>query len=129
MSWPPITTECLETSHAVEARPAPIVSRRSVARATASVRRGTCSGWAMRGVYFVSDLAAIGSACLLAEFAMAACWHDAPPAFGVLSGKLYALLVAGLLLASAIQKTYAAIPPRPVRQFRGWVLSVATVCI
>jgi Undecaprenyl-phosphate galactose phosphotransferase WbaP len=47
----------------------------------------------------------------------------------MLDFKLSVLLGIGLIVVAMAEKTYAAIPPRPVRQFRGWVLGAAGVCM
>jgi Undecaprenyl-phosphate galactose phosphotransferase WbaP len=89
---------------------------------------GTRSGWAMRAVYFMSDVAAFAVSLALAKSLTSLTGGRAVSAFAEIELKLYALWVIGLIAVAALQQTYAAIPPRPVRKFRGWVLGAATVC-
>jgi Undecaprenyl-phosphate galactose phosphotransferase WbaP len=91
-------------------------------------RRGTRSGWAMRAIYLVSDLTAFVAAVALAAWGMNAVFQWGIAWAGARELRIAALLVGGLLVVSAAQGTYAAIPPRPVRKFRGWVLAAVGVC-
>jgi Undecaprenyl-phosphate galactose phosphotransferase WbaP len=97
------------------------------ARAASSAIAGTRSGWAMRLAYFCSDCLAIVAAVGLVEFARGLL---APPSAAAanIAWKLDLLLALGLLSVAYIARTYAAIPPRPVRQFRAWVFGGAMCC-
>jgi Undecaprenyl-phosphate galactose phosphotransferase WbaP len=82
----------------------------------------------MRLVYFLSDLAAFLGSLGIAHAAVALLF----PSGSTLTAsalRLDLLWLVGLVGAAAVQQTYAAIPPRPVRKFRGWVLGVLTVCV
>jgi Undecaprenyl-phosphate galactose phosphotransferase WbaP len=89
---------------------------------------GTRSGWAMRAVYFTCDVAAFAASLILAKCLTSLASGSATLAVSVNELKLYGLWAIGLVAAAALQQTYAAIPPRPVRKFRGWVHSATTVC-
>src|SRR5262249_29886822 len=54
---------------------------------------------------------------------------SAIPVVTAMGLRLAALWMIGLTAVAAAQKTYAAIPPRPVRKFRGWVEGAMIVCI
>src|SRR3569623_2169426 len=90
--------------------------------------RGTRNGWAMRTVYLLSDLAAFAisfaSGKLIVDWLFGRSLAELP----TVELKLYALWIIGLVGAAAAQQTYGAIPPRPVRKFRGWVQGALTVC-
>src|SRR4051794_13773461 len=90
--------------------------------------RGTRSGWAMRLTYLTSDLIGIS----LALGASGICVAAAVGAWSLLTDpialKLHLMLVVGLVFVAATVRTYSAVPPRSVRQFRGWVLGSATTC-
>jgi len=90
---------------------------------------GTRGGWAMRGAYILADLTAVGFALIGA--AAAVHWFAGAPLmhFAPLEIKACALLTVGLMLVAMLQKTYSAIPPRPARQFRGWVCGALLVCV
>jgi Undecaprenyl-phosphate galactose phosphotransferase WbaP len=89
---------------------------------------GTRTGWPMRAVYVASDVASVGVAFLLTEVVTELALRAPLGSIGILDLKLYGLLAVGLIAVAMIERTYAAIPPRPVRQFRGWVLGAASVC-
>jgi Undecaprenyl-phosphate galactose phosphotransferase WbaP len=89
---------------------------------------GTRNGWAMRAVYFVSDLAAFAASLALAKCLTSFVNGSAAWTHNVDELKLYTLWAIGLVAAAALQQTYAAFPPRPVRKFRGWVNSATAVC-
>jgi Undecaprenyl-phosphate galactose phosphotransferase WbaP len=92
-------------------------------------RRGTRNGWAMRLVYFLSDLATIGLGLSCGALALALIRSGVPALPTEIEWKLYAILTVGLLFVAATVNTYAAVPPRPVRQFRGWVTGSILVCL
>jgi Undecaprenyl-phosphate galactose phosphotransferase WbaP len=100
---------------------------RRVPTATAN-RHGTRNGWAMRAVYFLSDVAAFVVSLALAKCLTSLASGSAAFTVSIIELKLYVLWAIGLVAAAALQQTYAAIPPRPVRKFRGWVLGAMTVC-
>ncbi len=89
---------------------------------------GTRSGWPMRATYLLSDTVAIGISVVLismgSNLARGISWNT----LIATDIKLFGLLAAGLLTVAALLRTYAAIPPRPVRQFRGWVMGSVAVC-
>lgn len=89
---------------------------------------GTRSGWAMRLVYLASDLVAFAASLLVAHGLVAALLGEKWLLVPAYESRLYLLWLIGLIGAAAAQETYAAIPPRPVRKFRGWVLGVVMVC-
>src|SRR5205814_675002 len=91
-------------------------------------RRGTRSGWAMRLVYLTSDLIAIGLALAFSEICVALVQGAWPTFPTVLGFNLYVLLAVGLVFVASTLGTYSAIPPRPVRQFRVWVLGSGIAC-
>ena len=90
---------------------------------------GTRTGWMMRAVYLLSDLAAFSISLTLAKLAIDLALGIGLATAQVVELKLFALWIIGLVAVAAAQQTYAAIPPRPVRKFRGWVLGATTVCI
>ena len=102
-----------------------------VERARARLPRaamGTRSGWPMRLTYLFSDLASILVALIIAH-GITNFVRGVPLGFvTILQLKLYGIFTAGLLAAAMLQRTYAVIPQRPVRQFRGWVLGAMGVC-
>jgi len=108
----------------------PIVHQPAERRASYAAPKliGTRNGWAMRAVYFGSDLAAFALSLALAKFVTSLASASLARAVSITEWKLYALWAIGLIFAAALQQTYAAIPPRPVRKFRGWVHSATTVC-
>jgi Undecaprenyl-phosphate galactose phosphotransferase WbaP len=89
---------------------------------------GTRGGWPMRLTYLAGDAIAIVAAIVVAaigsNFVRGVAWNALP----VVEFKLFAILALGLIAVAALVRTYAAIPPRPVRQFRGWVLGSSAVC-
>jgi Undecaprenyl-phosphate galactose phosphotransferase WbaP len=90
--------------------------------------RGTPSGWAMRGIYVISDFVAFLSSLAAAAVVVNLVRGTGLIASTAIESKLYLLWFAGLVATAAMQQTYAAIPPRPVRKFRGWVMGATTVC-
>src|SRR5438105_2935718 len=88
--------------------------------------KGTRTGWAMRSVYLASDLAAFSLSLALAVGLLQLVNFSARVAHSF-DLRIYALWFIGLIGAAAAQQTYAAIPPRPVRKFRGWVLGAIAV--
>jgi hypothetical protein len=68
-------------------------------------------------------LTAVAIANLASNIARGISWTTST---GV-QAQFFALLALGLLVVGMLEKTYSAIPPRCVRQFRGWVLGAATV--
>jgi len=106
----------------------PVVEAERAELRSASTALGTRTGWPMRLTYFLSDLASILVALTIAN-AVSNFVREVP--LGTLSAlelKLYGLFTVGLLAAAKFQRTYAAIPQRPVRQFRGWVRGALAVC-
>lgn len=89
---------------------------------------GTRAGWPMRLAYLAGDVLAIAAAIavcsLAANLARGFAWSAVP----LVEVKLFALLTLGLVAVAATGRTYAPIPPRPVRQFRSWVLGSLAVC-
>lgn len=97
---------------------------------TVSVHRlGTRNGWAMRLAYLLSDLFAIGLSFLIAEAGAYVVMQFSPTDLSRVGWKLYILLATGLVVSAMVQRTYGAIPPRPARQFRGWVLGAVMTCV
>src|SRR5262245_10319587 len=90
---------------------------------------GTRSGWAMRTVYLLSDLAAFAISLLLAKLAVDIVSGVRLGSIQLIELKLFALWMIGLVAVAVAQQAYAAIPPRPVRKFRGWVLGALMVCM
>jgi Undecaprenyl-phosphate galactose phosphotransferase WbaP len=90
---------------------------------------GTRNGWAMRTVYVMSDLVAFAASLAVAKWIVDLALGIAISAVTSIDLKLAALWIVGLAAVAAAQKTYAAIPPRPVRKFRGWVEGATIVCI
>ena len=82
----------------------------------------------MRATYFVSDLAGILAAVAIATLGSNLLTGVGWSAMNVVQLKLSGFFIVGLLAVAMIERTYAAVPPRPVRQFRGWVLGAAAVC-
>jgi Undecaprenyl-phosphate galactose phosphotransferase WbaP len=83
----------------------------------------------MRLVYLASDLAAFGASLSLAEIAVDLWTGRVLTLRSLDDWKIYFLWTVGLVAAAAAQQTYAPIPPRPVRKFRGWVVGASLVCI
>jgi Undecaprenyl-phosphate galactose phosphotransferase WbaP len=83
----------------------------------------------MRAVYILSDLAAFVCSLALARLAVDFILGMALTPAAATDLKLYLLWTIGVFSVAAAQQTYAAIPPRPVRKFRGWVLGAFTVCL
>ena len=110
------------------ARPGRSEPRPAHVESVAVHRIGTRSGWAMRIAYLTSDLVAIGLSFAAAELGTDLALGLPLGGLSVLDFKLYVLLGIGLIVVATTLKTYSAIPPRPVRQFRGWVLGAAGVC-
>jgi Undecaprenyl-phosphate galactose phosphotransferase WbaP len=90
---------------------------------------GTRTGWPMRATYLAGDVVAIALGIGLAEISVGLLLGAALRSLTLADFKLHGLLAAGLLAVAWMAKTYAAIPPRPVRQFRGWVLGSAATCV
>jgi len=107
--------------------PAPPPRERSAAPFIS--RLGTRSGWAMRAVYLLSDLAAFACSLALARLAVDLIRGAAITQISLTDLKLFLLWTIGLVTVATVQQTYAAIPPRPVRKFRGWVLGAFAVCV
>jgi Undecaprenyl-phosphate galactose phosphotransferase WbaP len=116
----------------------PSVARESVICQSAAPRRmpateanghGTRNGWAMRAAYFLSDVLAFAASLAVAKCLTSLASGSARFAVSIVELKLYVLWAIGLVAVAALQQTYAAIPPRPVRKFRGWVLGAMTVCV
>src|SRR3954452_23745950 len=81
---------------------------------------GTRNGWAMRLVYVLSDLFAFAASLAVAKWIIDLSLAIEISAITTTDLKLAALWMIGLAAVAAAQQTYAAIPPRPVRKFRGW---------
>jgi Undecaprenyl-phosphate galactose phosphotransferase WbaP len=83
----------------------------------------------MRAVYLVSDLAAFAASLGIAKLVVDVSYGLRLAPIELVELKLCALWIIGLVAVAAAQQTYAPIPPRPVRKFRGWVQGAATVCL
>lgn len=101
---------------------------RSQARYGVAQRVGTRNGWPMRLLYFVSDLGAFAFSLLTAKLVVSLVAGGMSSNLMAQERKLFVLWLIGLVAVAAGQQTYAAIPPRPVRKFRGWVIGAITVC-
>jgi Undecaprenyl-phosphate galactose phosphotransferase WbaP len=110
-------------------RTAEAVRRPLPPRPIAVSPQGSRTGWAMRCVYLASDIVAFALSLALATLAVDLVCGVQLGAVSTLDVKINALLAIGLLLVATVQGTYGAIPPRPVRKFRGWVLGAAAVCL
>jgi Undecaprenyl-phosphate galactose phosphotransferase WbaP len=82
----------------------------------------------MRLTYLASDLVAISVALLFSRIALVSIVGSGPGLTSLVASKLHLLLAGGLIFAAATARTYSAVPPRPVRQFRSWVLGSFTAC-
>jgi Undecaprenyl-phosphate galactose phosphotransferase WbaP len=89
---------------------------------------GTRSGLPMRLTYLTGDLVALVLAIAIARVVAGLATGAMLSTWDALHVKLFSLWAAGLLTIATLERTYAAIPPRPVRHFRGWVLGAAAVC-
>lgn len=89
---------------------------------------GTRSGWPMRGVYLCSDLLSISLSILTAIGIGSLLFRVSWQALGVIELKIFGILGAALVAVAAVQRSYASIPPRPVRQFHGWMLGAGVAC-
>jgi len=85
---------------------------------------GTANGWPMRLAYLSCDFTAVLISVLIGKLFWSLAGGTALIAFGTLELKLYGLLSVGAFLASFRQGAYSALPPRPIRQFRGWTIAV-----
>jgi Undecaprenyl-phosphate galactose phosphotransferase WbaP len=83
----------------------------------------------MRAIYLLSDLAAFAGSLALARLTVSLATGASLWPVALTDLKLYLLWTIGLVTVAAAQQTYAAIPPRPVRKFRGWVLGALAVCL
>jgi Undecaprenyl-phosphate galactose phosphotransferase WbaP len=92
-------------------------------------RLGTRTGWAMRLVYCFSDLTGFAVSLVVAKLLVDLIIWRTWLTLSVADAKLCGLWIVGLLAVAYSQQTYAAIPPRPVRKFRGWVIGAMTVCL
>lgn len=90
---------------------------------------GSRNGWPMRAVYFSSDLLAFATSFVVAKGVFTSLGGAALLDGSTQDLRLSALWVLGLVSVAAVQQTYATIPPRPVRKFRGWVLGAAAVWV
>ena len=99
----------------VESRPSTVVA-------------GTRTGWPMRGTYLLVTFATIATSVAISAVGSNLVEGLAWDALAVMQAKSLGLLAVGLLAVAAFQRTYAAIPARPVRQFRGCVLGSGAVC-
>ena len=117
----------METLEHAVITPPPVALKRFDGR-SAPTGGGTRTGWPMRLTYLISDLVsifvALAVANLASNFIRGADWRS----LSLFELKLYGIFTVGLLVVAKLQRTYAAIPPRPVRQFRGWVRGAAAVC-
>jgi len=91
-------------------------------------RIGTRSGLAMRAAYLSSDVAAIGLGFVATELSVGLLFPISLEGWSLLAGKLYGLLAIGFIVVAMVGRSYAAIPPRPARQFRGWVVGAGGIC-
>jgi Undecaprenyl-phosphate galactose phosphotransferase WbaP len=127
MNTQSLAYDTMQALEGTAARHEPMAARRAEPHLS-SVVEGTRSGWLMRCVYLFSDLVsiavAIGAASLTANLVRGGAWHG----WGALEWKANSVLAAGLLFVALLQRTYAALPPRPVRQFQGWVRGAAAIC-
>jgi Undecaprenyl-phosphate galactose phosphotransferase WbaP len=82
----------------------------------------------MRLTYLMSDLIGIGIGLGFSTVAIASTLGVWPVLTSALTFRLHMMLAAGLVFVAANVRTYSAVPPRPVRQFRGWVLGSFTAC-
>src|SRR4051812_28519505 len=102
-----------EIDHPRESAPQSSSRRLSITAA------GTRNGWAMRAVYVGSDLAAFAMSLAIARWIVSIAFGIGLSAVASADVKLAVLWLIGLTVVAAAQQTYAAIPPRPVRKFRG----------
>lgn len=128
MTQSTIVLERRHSSPSTTTRPPAAEQKADRSAAIEMNRCGTRSGWAMRLVYLGSDLLAIGSALTMSQICIELLRGAALSFPSVIGWKLHLLLAAGLIFVAAMTRTYAAIPPRPARQFRGWVKGAVTVC-
>lgn len=89
---------------------------------------GSRTGWQMRATYLLGDVIALVFACGLSNLGCNLARGTGLMSWNPVQLKLSGILAFGLVVVAMLEKTYSAIPPRPVRQFRGWVLGGATVC-
>src|SRR4029078_4596195 len=102
----------------------------AVKHGTAPVRLlpGTRSCWGMRLTYLTSDVVANGLSLALSGLDIAFALGVWAVLTSLVALKLHLLLACSLVFVAATARTYSAVPPRPVRQFRGWVLGSITAC-
>jgi Undecaprenyl-phosphate galactose phosphotransferase WbaP len=82
----------------------------------------------MRAAYLLSDIVSIAVAITAVglgnKFLGGIAWNT----WTFSDLKVYGLLAGGMLVVAMLQRTYSAIPSRPVRQFPGWVRGSAAIC-
>ncbi|QDV24719.1 exopolysaccharide biosynthesis polyprenyl glycosylphosphotransferase [Aureliella helgolandensis] len=88
---------------------------------------GTTSGLPMRALYLLSDTLSVLGSIFLAEILSQLPHLPYLHPISSVQAKGYVMLAIGLLLVGWLQRSYGAIPPKPVRQFRGWVLGALSV--
>lgn len=90
---------------------------------------GTSTGLPMRAAYLISDLLAItvsfATTLAAARWLLGADWQS----LGIIELKVFGVLGVALLVVAGMQRSYASIPPRPARQFRGWVLGALAAVV
>jgi Undecaprenyl-phosphate galactose phosphotransferase WbaP len=80
----------------------------------------------MRATYFIVDLLTILAAICVFEFGCRMTILLIGYQAMLIDSRFYVLLTVGLMAVSVSQKAYSALPPRPVKQFRGWV--IGSIC-
>ena len=90
---------------------------------------GTTTGLPTRLCYFACDVVAVLVGLISAKLALAWLAGSMWTPFTILEMKLLGLFAVGKISVSALQGSYNAISPRPVRQFRGTTIGTALIVL
>ena len=115
--------------HGTPIPPEDAVTPRSSGKESTSISLGTTTGLPTRMCYLACDVLAVMIGIFTAKLAfawMATSWWQP---FTSLELKLFGLFAAGKISVSALQGSYKAISPRPVRQFRGTTIGTALIVL
>ncbi|HEX4148909.1 MAG TPA: hypothetical protein VHY20_07975, partial [Pirellulales bacterium] len=127
MSSESLTFDSVETLEPTRPRSTALVVNCDPTHASPAIR-GTRSGWPMRAAYLLSDLVSLVVAVAIAALASKLLFGTSWTLWTLAEVKLYGLFAVGMLALAALQRTYSAIPSRPVRQFPDWVRGSAAIC-
>lgn len=90
---------------------------------------GTSSGWRMRLAFLASDIVSLATACGVAVLLTNAFFRNALLHVDEIQLKALGILSLTLIAVAFSLGSFGPIPPRPARQFRGWMIGTVSASI